>query len=447
MEITKEVTATLPLEEGEFQLSLYSNSEDEKEHLSLTMGEVHGGEEILVRVHSECFTGDTFGSQRCDCNAQLHLALEEISRAGRGILIYLRQEGRGIGLRNKLYTYTLQDRGYDTVDANLLLGREADERSYDIAGEILRKLGVKSVRLMTNNPGKIEGLQASGVNVTERVPIQSEPTHQNFDYLKTKMERMQHLLELDGEPQGPSAAHDYVTSDVESKIQNLLDNPDRTHPVTTLSFAQSLDGSIALHPGEPYEISDRPSLTLSHALRALHDAILIGIGTVLADDPQLTVRLEDGSNPRPIIVDSNLRTPADSRFLASPKLRPIIATTQPADHRRADTLRSTGATILTLPADENGLVELQTLLETVWDQEGITTVMVEGGAGIITSFLDQQLAEFLVLTIAPMILGGFRGVGKFGTDEAVHLPDISAQRYQQIGRDMILWGQLDWKQP
>ena len=190
------VCARIPAPEGEFQLGLYRNNQDDKEHLVLVMGEVAGAQDLLVRVHSECFTGDVLGSRRCDCGEQLHRAMRLIADAGRGMIIYLRQEGRGIGLLNKLRAYNLQDEGLDTVEANLRLGHQADERDYTVAALILRDWGVNSVWLLTNNPAKIEHLRALGVTVTDRVPLQPSVTPDNADYLRTKAERMRHLPTL-----------------------------------------------------------------------------------------------------------------------------------------------------------------------------------------------------------------------------------------------------------
>jgi len=194
--VTRMACARVPTAEGEFQLCLYDNNRDDKEHLVLVMGDVIGKEDVLVRVHSECFTGDVLHSRRCDCGAQLHDALRRIAEAGEGILIYLRQEGRGIGLLNKLRAYNLQDLGYDTVDANLILGQQADERDYTVAALILQDWGVRSINLMTNNPDKIERLRQLGVQVTARVPLQADVTPDNASYLRTKVERMNHLLML-----------------------------------------------------------------------------------------------------------------------------------------------------------------------------------------------------------------------------------------------------------
>lgn len=189
--------ARIPTATGEFQLCLYVNNHDEKEHLALILGEVRGQHDVLVRVHSECFTGDVLGSRRCDCGEQLQRSMQLIAANGSGVLIYLRQEGRGIGLLNKLRAYNLQDQGYDTVEANLALGHQADERDYTVAARILEDLGVVSIRLLTNNPEKIQRLNALGVRVTERVALESTVNADNFNYLVTKALRMHHLIDLD----------------------------------------------------------------------------------------------------------------------------------------------------------------------------------------------------------------------------------------------------------
>jgi 3,4-dihydroxy 2-butanone 4-phosphate synthase/GTP cyclohydrolase II len=187
-------TVALPAKAGQFDLYLFTGVTDGREHLALVHGDIHGRDDVLVRVHSECLTGDLFGSLRCDCGEQLQHAMEMIVRHGSGVIVYLRQEGRGIGLTAKLRAYQLQDKGLDTVDANLHLGFPADLRDYGLAGDILRQLGIKSVRLMTNNPEKVQGLETAGIPVHERIPIIVGPCDFNARYLASKREKMGHLI-------------------------------------------------------------------------------------------------------------------------------------------------------------------------------------------------------------------------------------------------------------
>ena len=196
LKITRKVSARIPTDEAEFLLHLYRSNLDSKEHLALILGHVESCSEVLVRVHSECFTGDVLGSNRCDCGEQLRCAKQHIAEAGSGVLIYLRQEGRGIGLLDKLRAYNLQDKGYDTVDANLLLGHQVDERDYVIAALIMKDLGVKSIRLLTNNPQKIDRLRELNISVVERVPVEPTINDENATYITTKVQRMNHLLNL-----------------------------------------------------------------------------------------------------------------------------------------------------------------------------------------------------------------------------------------------------------
>ncbi len=196
MQILRQTSARIPTAEGEFQLCLYQSNQDRKEHLALIRGDITGQADLLVRVHSECFTGDVLGSQRCDCGEQLHRAMAMIAEAGCGMVIYLRQEGRGIGLLDKLRAYNLQDQGLDTVEANLALGHQADERDYGIAALILQDWGVRSIRLITNNPTKLESLRDLGVVVSDRIPLLPSVTPDNVHYLRTKAERMHHLISV-----------------------------------------------------------------------------------------------------------------------------------------------------------------------------------------------------------------------------------------------------------
>jgi len=182
---------------GEFKAIAYENELDSQQHLALIKGEIHPNDAVLVRVHSECLTGDVFGSERCDCGEQLHAAMRMVAQEGKGVIVYMHQEGRGIGLVNKMKAYALQDQGKDTVEANVALGFAPDLRDYGVGAQILRDLGVRKLRLMTNNPKKIVGLQGYGLEVVERIPIEIKPGRKNLTYLKTKKRKLGHLLSID----------------------------------------------------------------------------------------------------------------------------------------------------------------------------------------------------------------------------------------------------------
>nr|AIF08694.1 GTP cyclohydrolase II (ribA, RIB1) [uncultured marine group II/III euryarchaeote KM3_31_G10]AIF19844.1 GTP cyclohydrolase II (ribA, RIB1) [uncultured marine group II/III euryarchaeote KM3_87_G11] len=189
--------ARLPTSHGEFRIRVFHEQSTGFDHVGLTLGDMFGPDPVLVRIHSECLTGDALGSTRCDCGAQLDTALKQIQESGWGCLVYLRQEGRGIGLHEKIKAYHLQDKGADTMEANLMLGHPADARDYRIAAEILKTVGISSVCLLTNNPDKVQQMRDLGINVVERMPLVVGVGEENVDYLTTKVERMGHTIDPD----------------------------------------------------------------------------------------------------------------------------------------------------------------------------------------------------------------------------------------------------------
>ena len=192
--VTREVEVVLPTKFGDFKMAAFSDEIEKKEYIAVFKGDLQGKEDVLVRLHSECLTGDVFGSKRCDCGDQLHKSLESINEKGEGLLIYLRQEGRGIGIYNKLKAYNLQDQGHDTVEANHLLGFKDDLRDFAVAAQIIKDFDIKSIEILTNNPKKIESLEKYGIDVKKRIDSETEPTTENKKYLETKRDKMGHYI-------------------------------------------------------------------------------------------------------------------------------------------------------------------------------------------------------------------------------------------------------------
>jgi 3,4-dihydroxy 2-butanone 4-phosphate synthase/GTP cyclohydrolase II len=223
--VERVVETQLPTEYGDFRAVGFRSLVDEKHHVAMVKGDVDGADDVLVRVHSECLTGDVFHSLRCDCGQQLEDALAKIEAEGRGVLLYLAQEGRGIGLLNKLRAYKLQEEGLDTVDANLQLGLPADLRDYGIGAQILVDLGLTSIRILTNNPKKIIGLEGYGLRVTDQVPIEHQPTPHNREYLRAKKDRMGHLLHHQGLALDEEMIHEEHAQDREREDQPAPERP------------------------------------------------------------------------------------------------------------------------------------------------------------------------------------------------------------------------------
>ncbi|MFO8231311.1 MAG: GTP cyclohydrolase II [Longimonas sp.] len=445
--VTRLTTARIPTVDGTFSLMLYENDLDNEDHLAVVYGDVEDAEEVLVRIHSECFTGDVLGSLRCDCGEQLNTSMRMIAEAGQGVVLYLRQEGRGIGLHDKLKAYNLQDEGYDTVEANLMLGHEPDERDYTVGALMIQDLGIRSVRLITNNPAKIESLREYGVTVSERVPIEPHLNRHNSSYLETKVERMRHMLRIDTTPTGGDGYANPHSADLQSLAQRAQHYADvESQAFITLSYAQSLDGSIADASCSPTRISDASSMKLTHELRAIHDGILVGIGTVISDDPRLTVRHVDGTNPRPIVLDTTLRCPPDASIFSSKNTSPLIYTSS-SNEKRIAALEAVGATVRQVPEGPGG-VSIPAVRRDAYAQ-GIKSVMVEGGACVIRHMIMQKQVQKLVVTLAPMYLAGLNPLEGCATANAPSVQSLHAMQfanvmYQWAGEDIVLFADPTW---
>ncbi|HUQ41767.1 MAG TPA: GTP cyclohydrolase II [Candidatus Limnocylindrales bacterium] len=411
--------ASLPTRFGDFRIAVFR--EKGTEVVAISHGGLRAAEPTLVRLHSECLTGDALGSLRCDCGEQLQLALETISRADSGMVLYLRHEGRGIGLYNKIRAYNLQDRGLDTVDANVALGLPIDARDYGAAAAVLKQLGIREIRLITNNPAKIEGLERHGISVVERVPVELPTNPVNARYMKVKAERMGHLLD------------DVLGTE-------MLPTPLR-RPLVTVHYAQTIDGRIAARTGDAHWVSGERSLRLAHELRASHDAIMVGIGTVLADDPLLTTRLVQGPSPLRVIVDSSLRIPLDAKVLNDQTSQTIVATVigAPVENERAITAR--GARVMRVVSDDRGGVDLERLLAQL-RREGVGSLLIEGGRGIITSALRSRIVDRLTVCIAPKVIGeGIDAVGDLSIDRLRDAVTFARSRFISCGEDVVFYGE------
>jgi GTP cyclohydrolase II len=409
-------------------------------YLALVKGDLTDGRSILTRLHSECLTGDALGSLRCDCGVQLRAALRAIASEGRGVLVYATgHEGRGIGLVNKLRAYVLQEDGLDTLDANRHLGFAADAREYGEAAECLVRLGVRSVRLLTNNPHKEASLRRAGIEVEEVVPLPTSPHVRNLEYLHTKERRMGHV-----EPTGHSLPDGATEALNVAGLLGSVSTPD-TRPYVLLKYAQTLDGRIATRTGDSKWISGEAERSASHALRAACDAVLVGVGTVIADDPQLTVRLVPGSSPQRIVLDSTLRLPLDARVLDDAALTTLI-TTERASAQRRRTLEARGAGVRVVQAGPWGVDIAATLA--LLRESGVRSLLVEGGAEVITSFLRARVVDRVVVGIAPTILGaGKEAVGDLEIARVAEGLHLTRRSIHSLGADLVLAADVGWAGP
>jgi len=352
------------------------------------------------------------------------------------VLLYATgHEGRGIGLINKLRAYVLQDDGLDTFDANRHLGLPPDARDYADAAASLKALGIRSVRLLTNNPHKETGLRRAGIEVEDVVALPTSPHTRNLHYLHAKQARMGHRRPTgEGLPEAVPRA-----LDVTELVGRVV--PCDARPYVVLKYAQTLDGRIATRTGDSKWISGESERRASHALRAACDAVLVGIGTVLADDPQLTVRLVPGASPLRVVLDTTLRMPATAQVLGDSAPTLVITTERSSAERRAELRRRAVGVHVVDPAPPWG-VDLPATLALL-RAAGVRSLLVEGGAAVITSFLRHDLVDRLVVGIAPTILGaGTEAVRDLSVARVSDGLRLTGRSLHTLGDDVVLAGDV-----
>lgn len=438
--VVRVVETVLPTRHATFRMLGYAD-EAGVDHVALVLGigdtdddvdnhEVDADQAPLVRVHSECLTGDTFGSRRCDCGEQLEAAQARIAEVGRGAIIYVRgHEGRGIGLLEKLRAYRLQDDGLDTVDANLALGHPDDLREYAQSAAILADLGLHRIRLMSSNPAKEEALRALGVDVVERSPLTLPDRPENAFYLATKRDRMRHdrpawdswseLLE----GRVPAATGE---QDVELYGPLVAAGP----RLVIAQLGQSLDGFIASRSGDARFVTGPEDRARLHRMRALVDAVVVGAGTVVADDPRLTVRDVAGPNPVRVLLDPHARIQADAQVLQQSQAPTLWIV---GDSASVPTELADHVSVLRLPGD--GCAEPATVLDLLAER-GLRRVLIEGGGRVVSSFVAAGVIDRLYLTTSALLIGdGVPGLRFDGRDQLADAVRGPSRRFR-LGDDL-----------
>ena len=423
-------SAPMPTPYGRFQARAFETPSGHV-HLALVAGDLGDGGSVLTRLHSECLTGDALGSLRCDCGVQLRSSLRMVAAEGCGIVLYLNgHEGRGIGLVDKLRAYVEQDAGADTVDANLRLGLDADLRDYGEAAAVLRCLGVRSVRLLSNNPVKAAGLERNGVVVESLRGLTTAAHRRNRAYLLTKQARFGHLRPTGaGLEELPAAP-----VDVGALLGSLRPRADR--PNVVLKYAQTMDGRIATSTGDAKWISGEPERRVAHAMRAGCDAVLVGARTLLHDDPQLTVRMVPGASPMRVVLDSNLRTPLTAKVL-SDDAATLILCRPDADPVRRRELASTGVMVRHVAGGPEGL-RIPDVLRLLRSFD-VGSLLVEGGGRVITSMLQAGAVDRVVVSVSPTIIGaGVEAVGPLGVRRVSEGIRLINRSVYLAGADLLL---------
>lgn len=421
----------LPTDHGTFRMTAYRDDTG-MDHVVLSLG-VHDDDPDhldppLVRVHSECLTGDALGSHRCDCGEQLQQALALVARTGRGAVVYARgHEGRAIGLGEKLRAYALQDRGADTVDANLALGHPADARTYDHCAAMLLDLGVDRLRLLSSNPAKEAALRDLGISIVERVPLVMPDREENAFYLATKRRRMGH------DQSAPDDWSQLLAGRVPTSgvlAQRYGDLARDTGPLVVAQLGQSLDGFIATRTGDANFVTGELDREHLHRLRALVDAVVVGAATVACDDSRLTVRAVPGPHPTRVVLDPRGVLPAQASVLTDDAARtlwvvgPEVDTPAVGDHVEVVRWPSAGA------------MEPREVLDLLASR-GLHRVLVEGGGRLVSAFVRAGAVDRLFLTTAPVLIGdGVPGLRVEGQDRLTDALRPPVRRYV-LGEDVV----------
>ncbi len=409
--ISYEATTRLPTEFGTFAVHIYRNQQNQ-EVTAICAGDVEYQEDLAVRVHSACFTAEALGSLKCDCKQQLDYALQYIAKHS-GIVLYLPQEGRGIGLINKIRAYALQEKGHDTIEANRLLGLPVDSRSYEDARDILNHLKVQSIRLLTNNPLKLDNLTELGVTVAGRLPVICEANKHSASYLTTKETQMGHMLAGGSKSPGKSR----------SQVLTLPTKSPSKRPYVHVNFAITDESAIAGDNGEQIPISCDDDWRRVHELREKYDAVAVGAKTWLYDQPQLTARAErlnrqPVKQPSRVIFSGNHECSVKQE--QSP--RPTYIIGQPSENISA------GCRLI-VSANHDLKRPLQTL-----DELGVKSVLVEGGSKLIASFISQQMVDLLTIYVRSVSCDDALGAA------LALLPELATERLQvhRYGEGVLL---------
>jgi 3,4-dihydroxy 2-butanone 4-phosphate synthase/GTP cyclohydrolase II len=395
------VRTRLPTRNGEFVLYYYNNALEKKEHLAIVKGTVEKASGVAVRLHSECLTGDVFGSLRCDCGDQLDRALRIIGQEPCGVLLYLRQEGRGIGLLKKLQAYNLQDEGLDTVEANLRLGHLSDERDYSIAAAMLHDLDIRSVRLITNNPAKIDQLRKLGIEVSDRIPIEIPFNAENEGYLRTKARKMQHLLSLKvrQKPVGDFACMDGLVKRLEEHALQA-----RSRPFVSVAYARGLSGGVF----PPASLRSQCSARLARLLEAVeshHDAVLVTA-------PGLAAGFVGPAVSTVVVLGPDSGSVETVRRLAAAGKTLVALTAGPVPEPLHMALNDAGAAVVATEPESGGAPNYPAMLDEL-GRRGIGSLITGADAG--SELITRGLANYGIVALVPRFGGD---TGKEASNQA-----------------------------